>query len=447
MGSFGQRRVAVTGLGVVSSLGRDVPAMFGALCRGESGIRPIRCFDVTQCLSQVGGTIDDFDGTSVITDLNGRRMLRIADRVQAMGLCAADLAYRDAALVADDVAGDRLGVHFGVGRGGARVAATVAAKLLEEAATWQGRHYRTPEEAYDGLTRDLVRVLQSIRPTDHLQQCPSLLSSYVAIRHQARGPILTNVNLCSAGAQAIGEAAWVIARGDADVMITGGSDSMLNPAELAAFCALDAVSARNEDGPAACKPFDLRRDGCVLGEGAAAVVLEELGHARARGARVYAELLGYGASSDAHKVTAPPDDGHGAVLAMRRALDHAGVPPEAVGHINAHGTATMLNDRVETAAIKRVFGRHAYRMPVVSTKSMTGHLIAAAGALEAVIAVCSLAEKRVPPTINLQVPDPQCDLDYVSEGRWRPLPDVEVVLSNSFAIGGSNACLAFGNAA
>jgi 3-oxoacyl-[acyl-carrier-protein] synthase II len=229
-------------------------------------------------------------------------------------------------------------------------------------------------------------------------------------------------------------------------MVAGGSDSMLNPAELTAFCALDAVSTRNEDGPAACKPFDLRRDGCVVGEGAAAVVLEELAHARARGAVSYAELLGYGVTSDAHKVTAPPEDGHGAIMAMRRALAHAGLSPEDVQHVNAHGTATVLNDRVETDAIKAVFGRHAYRMPVVSTKSMTGHLIAAAGALEAVIAVESLVEQRVPPTMNLHVPDPRCDLDYVSEGRCRPAPELRVVLSNSFAIGGSNACLVFGSA-
>jgi 3-oxoacyl-[acyl-carrier-protein] synthase II len=288
-------------------------------------------------------------------------------------------------------------------------------------------------------------AFSAVKPSHYLQQCPCFVSAYVSMRYHARGPTLTNVNLCSAGTQAIGEAAWVIARDDADVMITGGSDSMLNAAELTAFCALDAVSTCNEDGPAASRPFDLRRDGCVVGEGAAALVLEELDHARRRGARIYAEVLGYGTSSDAHKVTAPPDDGRGAVLAMRRALHHAEVAPGDVDHINAHGTSTPLNDRVETAAIKTVFGRHAYRIPVVSTKSMTGHLIAAIGALEAVIAVKSLAEKRIPPTRNLRVPDPRCDLDYVPEGQ-RHLPGLRVVLSNSFAVGGSNACLVFGEA-
>jgi 3-oxoacyl-[acyl-carrier-protein] synthase II len=254
--------------------------------------------------------------------------------------------------------------------------------------------------------------------------------------------MLTNVNLCSAGAQAIGEAAWVIARDDADVMIAGGADSMLNPAELTAFSNLDAVTVCNDDGPEACKPFDLRRDGCVIGEGAAALILEELGHAQRRGARVYAEVLGYGASCDYHKVTAPPEDGRGAVLAMTRALAHAGLAPEAVDHINAHGTGTPLNDVIETAAIKTVFGPHARRIPVVSTKGMTGHLIAAAGALEAVIAVKSLDERRIPPTRNLKVPDPRCDLDYAPEGQ-RALPALKVVLSNSFAVGGSNASLLF----
>ena len=432
---FRQRRIAVTGLGVVTSLGYDAHRVFDALCRGESGIRPIRRFDVTRCPAKLGAIIEGLDPETLVTDRAGRRLLRMADWIQKLGLCAADVACRDAGLEPGQVTPERLGVFFGAGRGGREVTETMARALFDL--------FR--ERDHDGCPYEHVRaaMLEGVRPTEYLQQCPCLLSSYVAMRYRARGPTVTNVNLCSAGAQAVGEAAWVIAREDADVMIAGGADSMLNLEELTAFCALDAVSKRNEDGTAACKPFDLRRDGCVVGEGAAVLVLEELAHARRRGARIYAEVLGYGASSDAHKITAPPEDGAGSVLAMRQALHHAGIAPEEVDHINAHGTATPLNDRIESEAIKTVFGPHAYRIPVVSTKSMTAHLIAAAGALEAVIAVKTLDEKRVPPTRNLRVPDPHCDLDYVPEGQ-RSLPGLRVALSNSFAIGGSNACLVFG---
>ena len=436
MNAFRDRRVVVTGLGVVTPLGHDVDRVFDGLCRGASGIRPIRRFDASRCAARFGGIIEDLDATAIITDRGGRRLLRMADWVQTLALCAAELACRDGRLAPGSVIPERLGVYLGAGRGGAQVTQAVFGFLVEALGRWTGRHLR------HRIAGSLLDALQTIKPTHFLQQCPSLASGYIAMRHQARGPILTNVNLCSAGAQAIGEAAWVIARDDADVMIAGGADSMLNPAELTAFCALDAVSKRNEDGPAASRPFDLRRDGCVVGEGAAVVVLEELGHALARGARIHAEVLGYGASSDAYKVTAPPEDGGGAVLAMRRALRHAGLAPADVDHINAHGTSTPLNDRIETEAIKTVFGARAPAIPVVSTKSMTGHLIAAAGALEAVIAVKTITEKRIPPTINLRVPDPRCDLDYVADGSRR-LPRLRVTLSNSFAVGGSNACLVF----
>ena len=442
MSGFGHRRVVVTGLGVVTSLGCDAVRVFAALCAGESGIRPIRRFDVTHFPAKIGGIIEDLQPHAIITDRAGRRLLHMADWIQTLGLCAAELGCRDAALTPGDAAGERFGVYFGVGRGGARVAETVLSLLVQASRAFEQREFASPEGAHAEASAGVYGVFADVKPTDYLQQCPGLLAAYVAMRHGARGPTLTNVNLCSAGAQAIGEAAWAVARDDADVMLAGGADSMLNPAELAGFCALDAVSTRNEDGPEASKPFDLRRDGCVIAEGAAVLILEELTHARRRGARIYAELLGYGASSDGHKVTAPPEDGNGAVRAIRSALAHAGLDPSAVDHVNAHGTATPLNDRVETAALKTVLGSHAYRIPVVSTKSMTGHLIAGAGALEAAIAVMSLAEKRIPPTRNLRMPDPACDLDYVAEGSRR-LPNLHTVLSNSFAIGGSNACLVF----
>jgi 3-oxoacyl-[acyl-carrier-protein] synthase II len=430
-------------MGVVTSLGHDVREVFDALCRGESGIRRIERFDVSSCPSKLGGIIEGFDPWQVIQDRAGRRLLRLADWMQAIGLCAAELAVRDAGLGAESVVPERLGVSFGAGRGGAEatdeMTRALYARLL--AATANPALASAPG-TYEHAVSE---TLDMERPTHFFKQCPCLLATYVGIRHGARGPTITNVNLCSAGAQAIGEAAWIVARDDADVMIAGGADSMLNLPELRAFCALDAVSTKNEDGPEACKPFDRRRDGCIVSEGAAALILEEREHARARGATIYAEVLGYGSSGDAYKVTAPAEDGSGAALAMRQALRHAGLAPEDVGHINAHGTATPLNDRIETRAIKTVFGPHAYRMPVSSTKSMTGHLIAAAGALEAVVSVRCLAEKRVPPTRNLKVPDPSCDLDYVVEGQ-RPMQALRAVLSNSFAIGGTNACLVFGEA-
>jgi 3-oxoacyl-[acyl-carrier-protein] synthase II len=441
--SFGRRRVVVTGLGVVSPLGHDTAHVFDALCRGESGVRPIRRFDTTHCRAKIGGTVEDLDVAALVPDRAGQLMLRLADWVQTMAFCATELAVRDAGVGPGAVARERLGVFFGAGRGGAEVSEALLALVAEAAEDWPRLRERDPDALYSRLAGSVFGALNRVRPTSYLQQCPTFVSGFLSIRHGAAGPMLTNVNLCSAGAQAIGEAAWVIARDDADVMLAGGADSMLNAAELTAFSNLDAVSARNDEGPEACKPFDLRRDGCVVGEGAAALVLEEREHARRRGARIYAELLGYGASSDAHKPTAPPEDGRGAVLAMERALGHAGLDAADVGHVNAHGTGTPANDVVETAAIKRVLGAHAHRIPVVSTKSMTGHLIAGAGALEAAIAVRCLAERRVPPTRNLRVPDPRCDLDYAADGA-RALPDLGVVMSNSFAIGGSNACLVFG---
>jgi len=442
---FGRRRVVVTGLGVVSPLGHDVAHMFDALCRGESGIRPIRRFDTTHCRSKIGGTVEDLDAAALVPDRPGQLMLRLADWIQTMAFCATELAARDAGLAPPAGPRPRLGVFFGAGRGGAEVSETLLALVAEAAEEWPRLRERDPDALYSRLAGSVFGALNRIRPTSYLQQCPTFVSGFLSIRHGAAGPMLTNVNLCSAGAQAIGEAAWVIARDDADVMLAGGADSMLNAAELTAFSNLDAVTTRNEEGPDACKPFDLRRDGCVVGEGAATLVLEELEHARRRGARVYAEVLGYGASSDAHKLTAPPEDGHGAVLAMERALGHAGLDGRDVGHVNAHGTGTPANDVVETAALKRVLGEHAHRIPVVSTKSMTGHLIAGAGALEAAIVVKCLVERVVPPTRNLRVPDPRCDLDYVAEGA-RAMLGLRAVMSNSFAIGGSNACLVFGKA-
>lgn len=426
------RRVVVTGLGVISPLGHDHDEVFERLCRGDNGISRIDHFSVEHCAAKVGGIVRDFDPASVIGDREGRRLLRLANRIQAFGLCAAVSALKDAAVSRADVDPDRLGVFLGAGRGGAEV--------MER---WMNRaRSMDPTLLLEADRADLVhRLTMSGNPVDYLQQCPCLVTAMVSICSGARGPCSTNVNLCSAGAQAIADAAHAIQRGDADVMIAGGTDSMLNPADLSAFCALEAVSPY-PDPEVASRPFDLRRDGCVVGEGAAVLILEELGHAIARGATIRAELRGQGCSSDAHKLSAAPDDGAGAVLSMRNALRSARLDPPGVDHVNAHGTATLLNDRVETQAIKTVLGKRAREIPIVSTKSMTGHLIAAAGAFEALVAVKTLERRKVHPTRNLKHPDPRCDLDYVP-GEARELPHLRTVMSNSFAIGGTNATLIF----
>jgi 3-oxoacyl-[acyl-carrier-protein] synthase II len=364
------------------------------------------------------------------------------DPVHQWALCATktalvDAGLEDALLTSPNGHGSRLGVALGTGLSGRRFIENVVRLALDQ----KGESWRdiTPEELF---ARAGEFIMRDLNPVDFLQQCPSLAAAFIAMRYRARGPNLTLVSLCAAGAQAIGEAAWTIARGDADVMLAGGADSMLNLVDLSAFCALGAVTGRSYEGAAASKPFDLRRDGCVVGEGAAVLVLENLETAQRRGAHIRAELLGYGTSNDAYKVSAPPEDGEGAYRAMCRALEQARLEPSDVQHVNAHGTSTPLNDRVETIALKRLFAEHAYELTVVSTKSMIGHLIAAAGAIEAVVAVKTREHRVVHPTRNLEKKDPSCDLDYVPDSA-RDVPDLRAVLSNSFAIGGVNASLAF----
>ena len=438
-----QRRVVVTGLGVITSLGNEHDEVFARLCRGDNGIKTISRFNTENIPSKIGGVIEGFEPSDVITDRPGRRALRLADWVQTLAMCSIEKAWTDSGLTEGDYEPERTGIFMGAGRGGYDALAMLLGSQYQELLDINDEMHEDADEN-ERVEILIARVARLINPVIFLQQCPCLVSAYSAIRYNAQGPSLTNVNLCSAGSQSIGEAAWVISRGDADVMIAGGADSMLNPVELTAFCSLDAVSGQN-DPESASRPFDYRRDGCVVGEGSATLILEEREHALARGATIYAELLGYGSSSDAHKIQAPPADGRGAVLAMRMAMDHAGLAPDDIDHINAHGTSTPLNDKTETGAIKTLLGPRANEIPIVSTKSMTGHLIAAAGSLEAVISVKCLEQGRIPPTRNYEHPDPRCDLDYVTEGS-RDTPGLRTVLSNSFAIGGTNSCLIFGRA-
>lgn len=443
--------VVVTGMGVISPLGHDVDNMFARLLAGQSGISPITHFDTRGCPCSIGGAIEPFRARDFFSDRDTLRNTRVMDPVHQWALAASSMALRDAGLEEQLQPGasaptprltvdrHRMGVFLGTGLAGRSDVENLGLQALDYLKGDIDWRERDPEELRAALSH---RMVQQMNPMSFIRQCPSVAAAYIAMRYRAMGPNATMVSLCAAGAQALGEAAWVIARGDADLMLAGGADSMLNHTELSAFCKLDAVTGSSEQGQAACKPFDLRRDGCVVSEGAAMLVLERREHAIRRGARIYAELCGYGTTADAYKISAPSPDGQGAMMAMQAALRSGHLRPEEVGHINAHGTSTPLNDRIETHAIKRVFGDHATRIPIVSTKSMTGHLIAAAGAIEAVASIMAIAHQRVPPTINLEKPDPRCDLDYVPEGV-RSVPGLQCVLSNSFAVGGVNASLIF----
>jgi 3-oxoacyl-[acyl-carrier-protein] synthase II len=437
-----EKRVVVTGLGVVSPLGNDPDELFGRLLAGETGIRELTHFDTASCPCKIGAPVDGFEVRDFISDRDTLRNVRMMDPVHVWALCAASGALVDADLEAGllgagrgTVDRSRVGVSIGTGLSGRRFIEQVIRAAFADRSTWGDL---TPDE----LFRRAGDFIVQLNPVEFLQQCPSLASSYVAMRYRATGPSITLVSLCAAGAQAIGEGAAAVSRGDADVIVAGGADSMLNLVDLTAFCALGAVTGKSAEGASASRPFDLTRDGCVVGEGAAFVVLEELEHALRRDARIYAELRGYGTTNDAYKVSAPPEDGEGAFLSMRRALDRAGLDASEIDHVNAHGTSTPLNDRIETHALKRLLGRHAYEVTATSTKSMIGHLIAAAGAIEAVVTVKTLEQQRIHPTLNLATPDPNCDLDYVP-GAARSDPSIRVALSNSFAIGGVNATLVF----
>jgi len=409
------RRVAVTGLGVVSPLGNDPDAFFDSLACGRSGIVELPAPGKTgnQVLEtptiHIGGAVG-FDGARCFP----APKLRMLDRVSQFALVAAAQAARDADIVFDHLGRQRSGVFVGTGMGGAQ----------------------TTDDGYLTL---YAEGSARVKPYSVLMAMTNAAASWIGIEYGLTGPNLTYSTACSSSAVAIGEAARRIASGEVDVMIAGGAEAPLNYGTLIAWDALKTLATADPKDPgASCKPFAKDRTGLVLGEGAAIVILEDWQHAQARGARVRAELVGYGLCTDATHITRPSVNGQAA--AMQRALESAAMRPDAVGYINAHGTATLANDVVETAAIKQVFGAHAYRVPVSSTKSMHGHLLGAAGALEFVAAVLALERQIIPPTINLQVPDPECDLDYVP-CKARTGVDLSAVMSNSFAFGGTNAVL------
>ena len=407
------RRVLITGLGTLNPLGNDPATPWAAIRAGRSGIGLITLFDATEYETRIAGEVKSFDPVARFGRKEARRMARLTQ----LALAAAEDALADAKLADNPAARAGMGVIVGSGMGALDPIHEAAETL---AARGPGR-----------LSPFFVHMMLADTP-----------AATISIAHGLTGPNLAVYSACASGNNAIGEAAAIIRRGAADVMLAGGAEACILPLGLAGFGVMGAISTRNDEPQRASRPFDAGRDGFVVSEGAALLVLEERDHALARRATIYGELLGYGSSADAYHITMPGEAGEGAAAAMRAALDDAGLSPDAVDYINAHGTSTPLNDRAETAAIKRLFGKRAYALPVSSTKSMTGHLLGAAGALEAIVCLLALRDGLIPPTINYEEPDPDCDLDYVPNAA-RPA-DLQVVMSNSFGLGGHNATLVLG---
>lgn len=406
-----KRRVVVTGLGAVTPLGTGVEKTWQAICAGQSGIARITRFDPTGYDAQIAGEVKDFDPAQFIEKKEIKKM----DAFIHYAVGAAHMAVDDAAYKVAPEEAARVGVYIGSGIGGLG-SIEYYHKILHE--------------------KGPGRVSPFFIPMTII----NLASGQVAIRMGAKGPNSCAVTACATGNHCIGDAFRLIQLNEADVMVAGGAEAAITPLGVAGFASAKALSFRNDEPTRASRPFDQDRDGFVLGEGAGVLVLEEMEHARRRGARIYAEVIGYAMNSDAYHITAPPEEGEGAVRCMELALKDAGIAKDQIGYINAHGTSTMA-DAIETRAIKQVFGEQAYRIPVSSTKSMTGHLLGAAGGIEAIFSILAIHHGLLPPTMNLEHPDPACDLDYVPN-KVRPA-SLSVALSNSFGFGGVNACVLF----
>ncbi len=407
-----KHRVVITGVGAVTPLGNTAEEFWAGLLEGRSGIGPITRFDATDFPTRIAGELKGFDPLKYIDRKDDRKF----DPFLKYAVACAIMAVEDAALKTDSVDPTRFGVLVGSGIGG-----------LE---TLLGNYEVLRTKGPDRVSPFFIPML-----------IVNMASGVISMRLGAKGPNSSVVTACATGNHAIGDATKIIERGDADIMIAGGSEAIIIPLTIAGFCQMKAMSTRNDDPIHASRPFDAERDGFVCGEGGGLVVLESLEHARRRDARIYAEVVGYGMTGDAHHMTAPDPDGDGAARSMAAALHDAGLEPSAVGYINAHGTSTPYNDKFETLAIKRVFGEHARKLAVSSTKSMTGHLLGAAGGIEAIATAFALHHGVLPPTINYEKPDPDCDLDYVPNQARKQ--EVEVALSNAFGFGGTNATLAF----
>jgi 3-oxoacyl-[acyl-carrier-protein] synthase II len=404
------RRVVVTGLGVVSPVGIGHDAFWSGLMAGRSAVREITRFDASGYPTRIAAEVDDFDGSAYMD----RKELRRNDRFVQFAYAATRMALEHARFSITPANATRTGVLIGSGIGGA--------------ATWEEQHRTLIQRGADRVSPFFIPMM-----------IVNIATGVTAILTGARGPSSCVVTACATGGNAIGDAARIIEHGDADVMIAGGAEAAITPLSMAGFCSMKAMSTRNDEPATASRPFDATRDGFVMGEGAGVLILEALEHAEARGAPILAEMIGYGVTADAHHITQPDPDGDGAYRGMRAALADAEIDPAQVDYINAHGTSTPLNDSIETNAIKRVFGDHARRLTVSSTKSMTGHLMGAAGGIEAIACVLAMERGVVPPTINYKTPDPACDLDYVPNAPRAA--QVRVAMSNAFGFGGHNAVL------
>ncbi|NWF98187.1 MAG: beta-ketoacyl-ACP synthase II [Nitrospirae bacterium] len=407
-----KRRVVVTGLGMITPLGIGVKKSWENLIAGKSGIRRITQFDASSFPTQIAGEVEGFNPEDYIEPKEIKKM----DRFIHFAIAAAQMAMDDSGLKITEANAERTGVIVGSGIGGLNSI-----------------------EYYHNVY--LQKGPRRITPFFIPMLVVNLASGQISIRFGAKGPNSAVVTACATGSHAIGDAFKIIQRGDADIMIAGGSESVITPLAIGGFNAMKALSTRNNEPEKASRPFDIDRDGFVMGEGSGIVILESLEYALNRGANIYAEIAGYGMSSDAYHITAPSPNGEGAVRCMRMAIKDAGVEPSEVNYINAHGTSTKYGDEIETNAIKTLFGEHAYKIPISSTKSMTGHLLGAAGGVESVISILCIKKGIIPPTINLTNPDPECDLDYVPNTARKA--DVSCCLSNSFGFGGTNACLLF----
>ena len=407
-----RRRVAVTGVGMVSPVGLDTRETWEALLQGRSGVGYVTRFDTSKFPTKIAAEVKGFDPLLYLIPKEVRKM----DLFIQYAISASDYAVDASGLEITPENGERVGVFIGSGIGGFGI---------------------IEREHNNFLARGPRRISPFFIPSTIV----NLAAGQVSIRIGAMGPNSATCTACSAGSHALGDSFRMIQRGETDVMIAGGTEAAITPMGMGGFSAMRALSKRNDAPEKASRPFDLNRDGFVMGEGAGILVLEELEQARKRGAEILAEIVGYGMSGDAHHITAPPEDGSGAVRAMRNTLEDAQVSPDQVDYINAHGTSTPPNDRIETLAIRTVFGDHARKLAVSATKSMTGHLLGAAGGLEGGVAVQTLKDQVIPPTINLETPDPDCDLDYVPHHARKA--DIRYAMSNSFGFGGTNACLLF----
>jgi 3-oxoacyl-[acyl-carrier-protein] synthase II len=406
------KRVVVTGFGMITPVGLDTKTSWEGLVAGRSGIGPITQFDDKNIPTQIAGEVKGFDAAQYIEAKEIKKM----DRFIHLAIAASQMAMDSSKLIVTPENAERVGVIAGAGIGGLPAIERTYRSYLEKG-------YR--------------RITPFFIPMSIINE----MSGHISMRFGAKGPNSCAVTACATGTHSIGDAFKIIQRGDADAMIAGGAESCICPLGVGGFNAMKALSTRNSEPERASRPFDKERDGFVMGEGSGLLVIEELEFARRRGAHIYAEIIGYGMSGDAYHITSPAPNGEGAARCMNLAIRDAGINPSDVGYINAHGTSTKYGDELETMAIKTVFGDHAYKIPTSSTKSMTGHLLGAAGGVEAVVSVLAIEQGVLPPTINLENPDPECDLDYIPNTARKA--QVDVAMSNSFGFGGTNACLVF----